>query len=158
MNLYLKSEHFFAKVDKNGPRMPHMQTKCHVWVGATSAGYGVINLKKGDGSGWQMEYAHRISFFISDGEIPRYVLHHCDNKLCIRRSHIYAGNQSLNGLDSYRRGRREPVRKLTVEQVRHIRRLREKGNTFQSIADRFGCEESNIRAIIAGRSWKSVVA
>ena len=35
-------ERFWKKVDKNGPTLPHMETECWLWTGATNGKYGRI--------------------------------------------------------------------------------------------------------------------
>lgn len=61
-----------------------------------------------DGERWSN---HRLSYHINVAPIPRrpenlkegLVLHTCDNKWCIRPSHLYLGSQSQNMKDLFRR-------------------------------------------------------
>lgn len=50
------------------------------------------------------DYAHRVSWRLFVGEIPkgRWVLHKCDNKKCVRPKHLYIGTPTENLLDRYR--------------------------------------------------------
>lgn len=46
---------------------------------------------------------------------------------------------------------------LTADDVREIRKLREQnGTTYAALADQFGCSTSNIRFIVARKTWKHV--
>jgi hypothetical protein len=56
-----------------------------------------------------------------------------------------------------RRGERIPWAKLTEADVRQIRRLHANGSGYKSLGKMFGVTDLNIRAIVKGRSWASVV-
>lgn len=102
-------ERFWAKVDKNGPVMPRMKTRCWVWTASTDGcGYGWIGLGPGRGLG----KAHRLSFEMHNGGIgeERCVLHHCDNPPCVRPDHLFEGTQKDNADDRERKGRGNQVR------------------------------------------------
>ena len=68
---------FWAKVNKDGPTMAHMETPCWVWMGAKPRGYGVVAV------GLTTRLAHRVSMMIA-GVDPGddLVCHTCDNKAC----------------------------------------------------------------------------
>jgi len=53
-------------------------------------------------------------------------------------------------------GERHPRAKLTVEQVREIRRLRAQGWTLRRLAAEFGVSDHAVRAILDSRTWKHV--
>ena len=100
-----------SKVNFNGPVPSHRPElgACWVFVGAckTVRGkrqYGEISTKFGE----RPEATHRVSYRIAHGSIPtgKIVLHHCDNKPCIRPTHLYAGDHSQNLRDAYARGLR----------------------------------------------------
>jgi hypothetical protein len=95
-------ERFFAKVNVNGPTMPHMTTPCHVWMGAKAGnGYGRISLHG------RLVGAHRVAWMISQGARPAmHVLHKCDNPLCVNPAHLYEGTDADNTRDMISRGRR----------------------------------------------------
>lgn len=74
---------------------------CWNWIGKlNNSGYGSI--KKGRTSG-----AHRISYEIRNGPIPKgyYVLHKCDNRICVNPDHLWIGTQSDNMIDCQKKGR-----------------------------------------------------
>lgn len=97
-------ERFWEKVDKQGPTMPGMKTRCWVWTGGCDGcGYGTIGLGPSKGVG----KASRVAWKLERGEIPDglCVLHHCDNPPCVRDEHLYLGTQKQNAADREQRGR-----------------------------------------------------
>ena len=78
---------------------------CMNWSkGCGSHGYGQFYIGK------KPFLAHRISWELSFGPIPAgmYVLHKCDNKKCVRPSHLFIGTQSDNINDCVAKGRHKP--------------------------------------------------
>lgn len=96
---------FWEKVNKNGVTVPHMLDNCWEWTGSFgSRGYGHFTV----GSGTKQNVrAHVFSYKTEVGEIPNglLILHHCDNKKCVRPSHLYAGTAKDNMRDCIERGR-----------------------------------------------------
>ena len=95
---------FWARVNKDGPvpeHMPHLGP-CWVWTGAKhrKTGYGLI-------SGAGPRSAHRMAYALQIGAIPDglFVCHHCDNKLCTRGTHLFAGTAADNAADKIRKKR-----------------------------------------------------
>ena len=71
-------EHFWSHVTKG--------TECWLWTGAQhELGYGRITVGK------KSVKAHRFAYEIDGSKIPKdfAVRHHCHEKLCVRRSHLY---------------------------------------------------------------------
>lgn len=98
-------ERFWKKVNKHGPVVTGMRTRCWEWIGnLSSTGYGVIALP---GRGSPRVLAHRYSYELKHGPFDKslFVLHHCDNPLCVRPSHLYTGSQAQNMRDMKVRGR-----------------------------------------------------
>jgi hypothetical protein len=97
-----------------------LSSGCWVWTGNwwKQTGYGLFWLK-GKRIG-----AHRITWVAYRGDIPKglSVLHKCDNRICIRPSHLFLGTQLENIQDCCRKGRnRGNHRKLTDKEVEAIR-------------------------------------
>lgn len=74
---------------------------CWNWTGATSRGYGQLT------SGGKHQTAHRFVFekFVAPINTGLWVLHHCDNRLCVNPSHLYQGTPIDNRADMINRKR-----------------------------------------------------
>ena len=132
---------------------------CWEWTAATDVGgYGVFN------TGRRMSKAHRYSWIIANGAIPsdRHVLHRCDNRLCVRPSHLYLGTQQDNVADMDARGRRgrgwHPSRtgqehqasRLSDETVAAIRAAVAAGGRQRHVAVRFGVSHTYVGMLVRG--------
>lgn len=75
--------------------------ECWNWTGATSRGYGQLTHK-----GKHMT-AHRFSFenLVEPIRSGMWVLHHCDNRLCVNPAHLYQGTPINNRADMLNRKR-----------------------------------------------------
>ncbi len=108
---------FWSKVDKNGP-IPKDKPElgpCWVWTDSlTRYGYGRL------GIGFDLFFAHRISFLIHNGYDPRPldILHLCNNPRCVR--HITAGTPGDNIRAAYAEGRIKHVRKNPIKQPHEL--------------------------------------
>lgn len=148
--------HFMTKVDKDGPLMPGMTTRCWSWQGSLSiGGYGEFFVK-----GRGMMRAHR---FIYDAthDAPlgdAYGCHRCDNPGCVNPGHIFPGTQTDNMRDMIKKGRRLSHGEhnsraiLTVEQVMFIKANPQLPNT--TLARRFGVAPATISKVKNGTNWK----
>jgi len=140
---------FYTYVDKRGP------DECWTWTGTVK--------KHGYGQFWfngKPDRAHRVSYTLSNGEIPAGLLirHACDNKLCVNPTHLLTGTVKDNAQDAVERdlrprGERVGTAKLTAAQVSEIRERRERGETYMSLARRFGVSHGAIYWILIGRTW-----
>jgi hypothetical protein len=148
---------FWSKVRKSD--------SCWGWVGPrTVYGYGAFWR---DG---QNRHAHRVSFELANGSVPEglFVLHHCDNRSCVRPDHLYVGTHLDNMRDRNARGRTargdrmphervhgeaHPQAKLTAEQVLDIRRRYQPGNGGVLMRE-FGISQAALWGIVNGKSWK----
>lgn len=92
---------FWNKVDKTGD--------CWLWTGATKDGfpYGIICPPGGTGKGRPPIRAHRLSWEMAHGPIPRgmVVCHKCDQPRCVRPEHLFLGTQGDNVRDAAEKGR-----------------------------------------------------
>lgn len=80
-------------------------TECWEWKGATSHGYGILRIMHNYRvRRWA---AHRLSWTLNVGIIPfgLYVLHHCDNRLCVNPAHLRTGTNDDNMEDRRKRMR-----------------------------------------------------
>lgn len=77
---------------------------CWNWAGGKAGnGYGCVGA--GDGSAYVL--THRAAWMLTNGPIPdgMWVLHTCDNRLCVNPDHLYLGDRSQNMKDAHERGR-----------------------------------------------------
>lgn len=94
------------------------------------------------------------------------VCHHDGDKQNNRPENLYWGTHATNGADVRRHGtladvwRRKdhPTAKLSVENVRQIKKRLKGGETLSAIADSHGLSRSTIAMISAGRNWAWVEA
>lgn len=149
---------FWRMVDKNGPIPQHCPElgPCWIWTGARYGDYGrMLGLNRN-----HRVAAHRVAFFLQYGRWPvPCALHRCDNRECVRWSHIYEGTYAENMQDMFRKGRNVcGGAKLKEEDVRQIRKLCAGGTPHKEIAKAFGVGKSNISMIACGYTWKAVTA
>jgi hypothetical protein len=127
-----------------------------------SSGYGNILNEKG-----KQEGAHRVSYRLFVGKIGKnFVLHKCDNPLCVNPDHLFLGSQKDNLKDMTNKGRRRSNTpkgedhlhsKLTVKDIVAIRRKYiPRIYTLQQLADEYGTAKRNIYLIIQRRAWSHV--
>lgn len=123
---------------------------CWLWIGClTAGGYGKVEWKKRT---WQ---AHRVVWFLRRGKIPkgRCVLHHCDNRACVRLSHLFLGTRRDNYHDMQQKGRhvfgeRHHRSVLTSRQVAEIRRRAADGERQCELAREFKVGEGSVSRIV----------
>lgn len=131
---------FMSKVDTSGD--------CWVWVGAKNGnGYG----RGYNPTIQRTRYAHRLSYEIFYGYEPTEVMHSCDNRACVKPTHLSDGTRELNMRDMAAKARGNTV-KLTVSQVQEIR---EGGNTADMVK-RYGVSKATINQVKRRQTWKDV--
>ena len=75
---------------------------CWLWTGGRFGnGYGTFR----DPITRSAKGAHHIAYLIAYGQYPRYVLHSCDNPLCVNPSHLKDSDHKENMADRSRKGR-----------------------------------------------------
>lgn len=101
-------------------------------------------------------YAHRVAWSLSTQKNPGTlsVLHKCDNRRCVRPSHLYLGTRQQNSRDSLLRDRR--ILKLRTIDIPKIRSLLASGLDQQAIATRFNITQSTVSRIKTGAYWSAV--
>ena len=144
---YLKNK-LFSKVEVSA------STGCWTWTaGKGIGGYGRVRV------GLKTRYAHRVSFEIHRGTIPRgmFVCHSCDNPACLNPDHLFLGTPAENMADRDRKGRQARQRgaqnamaKLTDAAVLEIKAA---VGPQREIADRYGVSRGHISFIRTGRRW-----
>ena len=157
------AERFWPKVQK-GPG-------CWLWQGAGGGRYkykdtnyirpGVIHWSQAEG----LIPAHRAAWRLCIGEIPDglFVLHHCDNPLCVNPKHLFLGTQSDNMHDMASKGRwgtspraigvDNGKAKLNEDDVAEIRCSTE---TLRALGEQYGVRHGVIWSIKHRKTWKHV--
>lgn len=145
-----RAERFWRLVDRSG--------ECWTWQGSHDAkGYGLTGLGL-------ISRAHRMSWALAFGVLPNeaHVLHKCDNPPCVRPDHLFLGNNSVNQLDAFAKGRQtnvgtsNPRARLTEDDVRAIRSRRAAGETTIALGREFGVTTTAISAITLRQLWRHV--
>lgn len=135
---------------------------CMIWKGAkTKSGYGQVCVSAARPR--ITLYAHRVAWILAHGDVDAklFVCHKCDTPSCVNPDHLFLGTCADNVKDMVRKGRsakgeRHSHAKLTDDEVREIRRLRQDGWLQRDVAKRFGVAPSQISMITHGKTWKHV--
>lgn len=99
--------------------------------------------------------AHRYSWILQHGPIPagRFVLHRCDNRRCVRQSHLFLGTQADNMADAaakqrVRRRGNHPLAKITQARADEIRAVRSAtGLSYAKIAQQFAVSHATVQRV-----------
>ncbi len=120
---------------------------------------------------------HRFIYKMTVGSVPDEldVCHRCDNRQCIRPSHLFLGTPAENSADMVKKGRaatgsrngksthpeatprgeKVGTARLTAQDVVKIRALRSQGLTYQEIGKTFNVHLSTV-AYALTKNWKHV--
>jgi len=137
------SSRFWAKV--------HFTDSCWEWTASLGQeGYGAFRF---DGL---MRLAHRMAWLLTHGALAaeQQVLHSCDNRRCVRPSHLFLGTQHDNLQDAIAKQRL--TKKLSDADVREIRAQHARGVHKVLIADSFGLNPESVMHIVRRRERRYV--
>ena len=138
------------------------ESGCWLWAGAKhGAGYPSVTKKIGGG------YGHRAMHEAAISPIPEkmYVLHTCDNRLCINPAHLFLGSHFDNIKDMHSKNRqrggslpneKNPSCKFTDFQIQTMRRHRALGFSLSKLQQQFGISESQLLRVLRGESRKGI--
>lgn len=156
-------ERFWEKVNVGG------EDECWEWTAhCNHAGYGTFGVASdGVRESW---LAHRFSYQVHFGEFDKTlcVCHHCDNPPCVNPKHLFLGTRIDNNLDKDRKGRNtkgrafvfnetHPATKLSVEDVKEIRRLFNAGQyNCTQLGKMYNMSFQHIWALTHGKERKYV--
>lgn len=138
--------------------MPIPEIGCWAWMAAsTPAGYGFANSPK---RAKQNELAHRASYRIFKGEIPKSMLvaHMCDNPFCVNPDHLFLATHAENSADMVKKKRSAKGEncgksKLTDEQIKFIK---ESDLSHRKLGAMFNVSHANIGYIKRGKTWSTL--
>lgn len=151
------NQNFWDKVNKT--------EGCWNWTGATNGrgvngvAYGLFKIPKTR----KNMSAHRISYTLHNGPITsdQWVLHKCDNPLCVNPDHLFLGDAAANIADMDAKGRRKcnPCRHekngralLDSDKVKVMRLLHGKF-TLSALTKIFGVGKSQVHRIVTNQQW-----
>lgn len=149
---------FWDKVQRGRP------DECWLWTGcilAARGGYGIVRINN------RGLFAHRVSYELEHGSIPcgLNVCHTCDRPPCVNPAHLFSGTPGDNTRDASRKGllgkgwhkgEANGAAKLTMGDVREIRKCIAVGQSFKEIGARYCVTATAIYWIAKGRHWKHV--
>lgn len=135
--------------------IPVTECGCTIWMQhLNTMGYGRLSVNG------RMQYAHRASFELKNGKIPRgmNVLHKCDIPTCINPDHLFLGTHADNVADKvaknrHLRGETIGNSKLTEKEVLAIRASPVGVN---ELARRMGLAPMTISLIRNRKIWKHI--
>lgn len=143
---------FWAKVDKTDG--------CWEWQGSRQKrGYGLFRIQG------RLHKAHRAALALSGVEVSDEVcvLHNCDNPPCCNPAHLRLGTKGENNTERHmkgrtvlpepRRGERSSLAKLTEEEVREMRRMRQEGASYAQIARNRTVSPRHVWDVLNGQYW-----
>lgn len=135
---------------------------CWEWTaGRHGVGYGCVPQRFGGG-----RYAHRAMYEAVCEAIPKgmYVLHSCDNRLCINPEHLSLGTHRDNIADMHAKNRqsggslpneKNPSCKFTDDQIRTMRAARGSMG-LRAMVRYFGISETHLLRVIRGDVRKGI--
>lgn len=104
------SERFWEKVDKT------VESGCWEWRSSIRGnGYGAFFTHLIE-EGRKAHGAHRFSWELEHGPIPNglWVLHKCDNRICVNPDHLFLGDRTDNMRDCAEKGRIKTIGKSNM--------------------------------------------
>lgn len=115
----------------------------------------------------QTDFAHRASWRIFKGEIPKGILvcHHCDVRLCVNPEHLFLGTARDNMRDAATKGRivtpaanyaSDETHQVAILTNAQVREIRASGDASRDLAVRFGVSYWAIWLARTGRTFRGV--
>ncbi len=128
---------------------------CWEWQRSkSSTGYGHARFNG------RIRHAHIISWTLTYGIEPtKWILHSCDNRICVNPAHLREGSAAENTQDMIDRDRRKHCvlgPKLKTDDVVKIRVRRASGESLKSIAASFGVTVQTISFTVNRRTHRGV--
>lgn len=153
----IENQNFWSKVSKTDD--------CWNWTGATNGrgvrgvAYGLMKIPKTR----KNITTHRMSYIIHNGPIAssQWVLHKCDNPLCVNPEHLFLGDAATNVADMDAKGRRVNTdnsgikngrAKLDEQKVKMMRLLYPKFS-LSRLSEIFDIGKTQAQRIVTHQQW-----
>jgi hypothetical protein len=150
------AERFWSKVDRRG------SGECWPWTASCDL-YGYGRIWAGDGSETVLK-AHRVAWELAAGEpVPAglWVLHSCDNPVCVNPAHLWLGTHDDNmrdmnekGRQACQRGEKNSSAKLNPEAIKVLRFMRGRASCCL-LARLHGTGKQCVSKVWRGETWRS---
>jgi hypothetical protein len=133
---------------------------CWLWTGSKqTSGYGNFTFREGTNKP-RWTGAHRYSWALANGlTIPKglYVIHSCDNKLCVNPMHLSVAQPKENSRQAVERlkmniGKNNGNNKIPWRTICRIRILSERGKKPAEIAARLSLRTAYVSAVAKGKT------
>jgi len=135
---------FYLHIDQSGDG-------CWPWLGPRhSSGAGRYLWRAKDGGDNSDVLAHRISYWLSTGELPKYLRNVCGNRLCCKPSHWWA-KPTGRWKPKPKKATRGLVGTLPASDIQHIRLLDALGGDEEEIGAQFGLTKRQVAQIAMGQ-------
>lgn len=155
-------EHLWSKVN----RIDDLDS-CWEWIGGKDTdGYGSVHLY-----GIGDRHTHSVFYYLAYGDIPdgHGVCHTCDNRPCVRSSHLFACTHVQNMRDMFKKERRHTRKggnhvraKLLEQDILFIRQeidkidIGKRAKKIEELAEQFSVSCANIYDVVSRRTWKHI--
>lgn len=135
---------FFLLVDQSSEG-------CWPWLGPRhSSGAGRYLWRARDGGNDRYVLAHRVAYFLSTGELPKYMRNVCGSPSCCKASHWWT-KPTGGWKPKPRKAKRGKVRQLPAADIERIRLLDSFGSGEEEIGQQFGLTKRQVVQIAMGR-------
>ncbi len=142
------------------------ENSCWNWKGYLCAPKKIYGLTSSTLDGKKKKIlAHRLAFRLWKGDIPQgmFILHSCDNPLCLNPDHLHIGTPKKNMDEMKERGREKKAlgekngyAKLTNKKVLEIRESFKKGLGVREISRKYKITSSSASYITRNITWKHI--
>lgn len=133
--------------------IPEPNTGCWLWLG------GMKVAGRGQRATVGRKYASRVAWLLFRGPVPdgRWVLHRCDNGMCVNPAHLFLGTVQDNNADMVRKGRhlhgpRHHMAQLSVEAAKDILLGLLRGERQADAGARHGITDSGVQRVRYGQT------